>query len=517
VSRKPLILQKKPNHQTMADFDLAIIGGGINGTGLARDAAGRGISVLLVEMNDLASGTSSASSKLIHGGLRYLEHGAFRLVREALNEREVLLRMAPHVVRPMRFMLPPLPGLRSPVILRFGLFLYDLLGARKLLPASRTVDLTHHVVGQPLKRTFRYGFEYSDCWVDDSRLVVLNALDAAEHGAVIRTRTRCARAERRGEWELVLNARGRREVTTARVLVNAAGPWIGAVADTVLRQPLSANVRLIKGSHIVIRRHYEHDYGYLLEATDRRVVFALPLGQDFTLIGTTDEKFVGDLNSVAPDPTEIAYLLEVVNKYFRDKVTPDELVWSFAGVRALYDDGAEKPEDVTRDYELVLDHRVGEAPLLTIYGGKITTYRKLAEAALRWIGNYFGALPPWTAGSRLPGGEFSPEEFDALIAETRQRWPFLSLQHARRLVQAYGRRAERFLKNARSMEELGPCFTDDLTGAEVRYLVENEWAQNADDILWRRSKIGLKATAGDCAELERFIASLNAKTAVSAP
>jgi glycerol-3-phosphate dehydrogenase len=499
----------------MADFDLAIIGGGINGTGLARDAAGRGISVLLVEMNDLGSGTSSASSKLIHGGLRYLEHGAFRLVREALTEREILLRMAPHIVRPMRFMLPPLPGLRSPLVLRFGLFLYDLLGARKLLPASRTVDLTHHLVGQPLKRTFRYGFEYSDCWVDDSRLVALTALDAAEHGAVIRTRTRCARAERRDEWELVLNARGRREVKTARVLVNATGPWIGGVADTVIRQPLTHQVRLIKGSHIVIRRRFDHEYGYLLEAPDRRVVFALPFAQDFTLVGTTDENFVGDLNSVTPDPTEIAYLCDAVNHYFRDKVTPDELVWSFAGVRALYDDGANRPEDVTRDYELVLDERRREAPLLTIYGGKITTHRKLAEAALKRIGHFFGARPPWTAGSRLPGGEFAPDEFDAFVVETLERWPFLSERHARRLARAYGRRVERFLRDAQSIEDLGPRFADDLTGAEVRYLVENEWAQNADDVLWRRSKIGVRSTAEDCAAIDRFIASLNKKVAAS--
>jgi glycerol-3-phosphate dehydrogenase len=492
----------------MADFDLAIIGGGINGTGLARDAAGRGISVLLVEMNDLASGTSSASSKLIHGGLRYLEHGAFRLVREALNEREVLLRMAPHVVRPMRFMLPPMPGLRSPLILRFGLILYDLLGARKLLPASRTVDLTHHAVGYPLKRTFRYGFEYSDCWVDDSRLVVLNALDAAERGAVIRTRTRCTRAERRDEWELVLNSRGRRDVKTARVLVNAAGPWIGPVSDTVIRQPLSNGVRLIKGSHIVIRRRFEHEYGYILEAPDRRVVFVLPFAQEFTLIGTTDENFVGDLNSVTPDADEIAYLCEAVNHYFRDKVTPDELVWSFAGVRALYDDGAGRPEDVTRDYELVLDQRDGQAPLLTIYGGKITTYRRLAEVAMKRIGHFFEALPPWTAGSSLPGGEFPPDGFDAQVAEVFERWPFLSVPHARRLVQAYGRRVERFLKDAQTMDDLGPRFTGDLTAAEVRYMVENEWAQEADDVLWRRSKIGLKTTAEERTALDRFMASL---------
>ena len=491
----------------MAEFDLAIIGGGINGTALARDAAGRGISVLLVEMNDLGSGTSSASSKLIHGGLRYLEHGAFRLVREALNEREVLLRMAPHLVRPMRFMLPPMPGLRSALLLRFGLILYDLLGARKLLPSSRTVDLTHHAVGQPLKRTFRYGFEYSDCWVDDSRLVVLTALDAAERGAVIRTRTRCARAERRDEWELVLNARGRREVKTARVLVNAAGPWIGPVADTVIREPLPKAVRLIKGSHIVVRRHFEHEYGYLLQAQDRRIVFVLPFAREFALIGTTDENFVGDPNSVAPEPSEIAYLCKVVNQYFRDKVTPDELVWSFSGVRALYDDHADRPEDVTRDYELVLDQRNG-APLLTIYGGKITTHRKLAEAALARIGHFFGARPHWTAGSKLPGGEFDPEQFDAEVAKTMARWPFLPVSHAQRLAQAYGRRAERFLTEAKSADDLGPRFVDDLTGAEVRYLVENEWAQNADDVLWRRSKIGLKAAAEDRKALDQFISSL---------
>ena len=497
----------------MADFDLAIVGGGINGTGLARDAAGRGLRVLLVEMNDLASGTSSASSKLIHGGLRYLEQRAFRLVREALSEREVLLRMAPHVIRPMRFMLPPLPGMRSPLLLRLGLFLYDMLGARKLLPAARTVDLTHNPIGQPLKRLFRYGFEYSDCWVDDSRLVVLNALDAAEHGAVIRTRTRCTRVERREEWELVLNSRGRRDVATARVLVNAAGPWIGEVADTVIRQPLPAPVRLIKGSHIVVRRRFEHQCGYLLQAADGRVVFALPFAEDFTLIGTTDENFVGDLKSPAPDLDEITYLCDAVNQYFRDKVTPDELVWSFSGVRGLYDDGADKPEDVTRDYELVLDGPFREAPLLTIYGGKITTHRKLAEAAMDRIGKFFEARPPWTAGSTLPGGDFPADGFYALVAETIGRWPFLSEPHARRLVRAYGRRVERILADAQSMEDLGPRFTGDLTGAEVRYLVENEWAQTTEDVLWRRSKLGLKATAEQRTAIGQFIASLSRSAA----
>ena len=500
----------------MADFDIAIIGGGINGTGLARDAAGRGLRVLLVEMNDLASGTSSASSKLIHGGLRYLEKRAFRLVREALSEREVLLRMAPHVIRPMRFMLPPLPGMRAPLLLRFGLFLYDMLGARKLLPPARTVDLTHNPVGQPLKRQFRYGFEYSDCWVDDSRLVVLNAMDAAERGADIRTRTRCVRVERRDEWELVLNSRGRRETVTARVLVNAAGPWIGEVADTVVRKPLTAPVRLIKGSHIVVRQRFDHDCGYILQVADGRVLFALPFAGEFTLIGTTDENFVGDLKSPTPDPDEITYLCDAANQYFRDKITPDELVWSYAGVRALYDDGAGKPEDVTRDYELVLDEQIGEAPLLTVYGGKITTHRKLAESAMDRIGIFFQTLPRWTAGSTLPGGDFAPDGFYALVAETIGRWPFLSEPHARRLVRAYGTRIERILNNAQSMDDLGPHFTGDLTGAEVRYLVENEWAQSAEDILWRRSKLGLTATAEERAAISRFLASLGVRAPRSA-
>ncbi|MFN3659023.1 MAG: glycerol-3-phosphate dehydrogenase [Pseudolabrys sp.] len=492
----------------MADFDLAIIGGGINGTGIARDAAGRGVKVLLVEMNDLASGTSSASSKLIHGGLRYLEQYAFRLVREALAEREVLLRSAPHVIRPMRFMLPPLPGLRSPIKLRLGLLLYDWLGARKLLPPSRTVDLTHNVVGQPLQRQFRYGFEYSDCWVDDSRLVVLNALDAAERGAVVRPRTRLTRAERGERWNLVLSDHGRRDTATARVLVNAAGPWIGEVADTVLRAPLKRPVRLIKGSHIVVRRRFEHDSGYILQAADGRVVFALPFAQDFTLIGTTDENFVGDLNSPAPDAREILYLCDVMNEYFRERITPDELVWSFAGVRALYDDGSKRPEDVTRDYELVLDESSRQAPMLTVYGGKITTHRKLAEAAMEKIGPFFAGRPPWTANAALPGGEFAPDGFYALVAETIGRWPFLAEPHARRLLRAYGRRAERILGEAQSMDDLGPRFAGDLTGAEVRYLVENEWAETAEDVLWRRSKLGLKATPDERIAINQFIVSM---------
>jgi len=492
----------------MADYDLAIIGGGINGTGIARDAAGRGLRVLLVEMNDLASGTSSASSKLIHGGLRYLEHGAFRLVREALTEREVLMRMAPHLIRPLRFVLPPLSGRRSALKLRLGLFLYDWLGARKLLPASRTVNLTYHPLGAPLKRFFSYGFEFSDCLVDDSRLVVLNALDAAERGATIRTRTKLTRAERGDTWELVLNAHGRREETRARVLINAAGPWISQVADTVIRQPLRKPLRLIKGSHIVVRRHFEQDAGYVFQAPDGRVVFALPFAGEFTLIGTTDERFVGDLTTVTPDADEVVYLCEVVNQYFREQIAPDAPVWSFAGVRALYDDGSNKPEDVTRDYMLLLDERRGIAPMLTVYGGKITTHRKLAEATLTKVGSYFALRPPWTAGSTVPGGDFPADGFHAQVAALIGQWSFLSEPHARRLTRAYGTRAARILGPRQSMEDMGERFTGDLTAAEVRYLIEHEWAETAEDVLYRRSKLGLKASEAERAALTQFMQSV---------
>ena len=491
----------------MADFDLAIIGGGINGAGIARDAAGRGLRVLLVEQNDLASGTSSASSKLIHGGLRYLEHGAFRLVREALAEREVLLRMAPHVIRPMRFVLPVHPGRRSALLMRLGLFVYDHLGGRKVLPPTRTLDLTHHVIGQPLNRRYRVGFEYSDCRVDDSRLVVLNALDAAERGAVVRTRTRCVRAERADVWRLILADRGRRDVLTARVLVNAAGPWVGSVAETVIRVSAPGHLRLIKGSHIVVPRLFDHDCGYILQSADRRVVFALPFARDFTLIGTTDEDFAGDPAAAAPAPDEITYLCQSVNAYFRREIGVEDVKWAFAGVRSLYDDGSRKPEDVTRDYHLALDERFREAPVLTVYGGKITTYRRLAEAVLKRLSHFFQAQPAWTAKAPLPGGDFSYDEFDSRVAQARQTWPFLDDDHARRLVHAYGTRIDRVLGVAKNLEDLGTRFGADLTEAEVRYLVRHEWARTADDILWRRTKLGIRLSTGETEALARFMAA----------
>lgn len=497
----------------MADFDLAIIGGGINGVGIARDAAGRGLEVVLVEQNDLASGTSSASTKLIHGGLRYLEQRAFRLVREALAEREVMLRMAPHLIRPMRFVLPAYPGPRSALMLRLGLFIYDHLGGRELLPATRTIDLTHHPVGMPLKRSYRYAYEYSDCVADDSRLVVLNAVDAAERGAVIRTRTRCVRADRDEVWRLVLNARGRRDTVTARVLVNASGPWVEPVTETVLRAPLRGQVRLVKGSHIVVRRLFEHDCGYILPTSDRRVVFALPFQRDFTLIGTTDEDFAGDPALATISAAEITYLCEAANTYLRGQIGADDLVWSFSGVRSLYGDKASAPQDTTRDYVLDLDKPYREAPLLTVYGGKITTYRRLAEAALDRIVRYFKASSPWTATAPLPGGDFAVDGSDALTAAIHARYPFLAQPHAARLVAAYGTRVDRVLGEARTAGDLGPMFGSDLSGAEVLYLMAQEWAESAEDVLWRRSKLGLVTTREQQAALAQFMADQTRRAA----
>jgi glycerol-3-phosphate dehydrogenase len=491
----------------MADFDLAIIGGGINGAGIARDAAGRGLRVLLVEQNDLASGTSSASTKLIHGGLRYLEQHAFRLVREALAEREVLVSVAPHLVRPMRFVLPASPGPRSPLLMRLGLFLYDHLGGRKFLPSTRTIDLTHHQFGQPLQRRYRTAFEYSDCWVDDSRLVILNAVDAAERGAVIRTRTRCVRAERGREWRLALNARGRHETVTARVAVNAAGPWVELVGETVLRQPPRGIVRLVKGSHIVVPRLFDHDRGYILQAADRRVVFALPFERKFTLIGTTDADFVGDPNLVAPSAEEIRYLCDVINVYFRTVIGPTDVVWAFTGVRSLYgEDRQAAAQDTTRDYVLDLDERFREAPLLTVYGGKITTYRKLAEAAMARTSHFFQSRGPWTATTPLPGGDFAYGRFDAQVDHARAVWRFLDAAQARRLVGAYGTRLDRVLGTAASRDEIGPFFGSELSAAEVRYLLAHEWAETAEDVLWRRSKLGLALDAQEREALARFMA-----------
>ncbi len=493
----------------MADFDLAVIGGGINGTGIARDAAGRGLRVVLIEQNDLASGTSSASSKLIHGGLRYLEHYEFRLVREALREREVLLRAAPHLIRPLRFVLPINEARRSPALIRFGLMLYDWIGRRRILPGTREVDLVTDDAGHALKARYHHAFEYSDCFADDARLVVLSAVDAAERGAVIRTRTRCVRAERSDEWRLILNARGQRDVITARILVNAAGAWSESFAESALRIAPRHLVRLDKGSHIVVRRLFDHDRAYILQAADKRVVFAIPFQRDFTLIGTTDMSFAGDPSLVLPSGEEINYLCGVANEYFRTEIGAADVVWAYAGVRSLYDDGARKAQDIGRDYALKLDERFGEAPMLTVYGGKITTFRRLAEDALAKLSHFFPHTRPWTAGQSLPGGDFVYDGLDTLVERIRRNWPFLPVEHAQRLVRAYGTRTVRVLGAAKSADDLGENLGADLTAAEVRYLMSKEWAQTADDVLWRRSKLGLRFTTAQKAALETFMAGTN--------
>jgi glycerol-3-phosphate dehydrogenase len=493
----------------VADFDLAIIGGGINGAGIARDAAGRGLRVVLAEQNDLASGTSSASSKLIHGGLRYLEQRQFGLVRKSLREREVLLRMAPHLVRPLRFVLPIDEELRSALLLRIGLLIYDWIGWRRILPGTRELDLITDEAGQPLRRQFHNAFEYSDCFADDSRLVVLNAVDAAERGAVIRPRTRCVRAERTDVWRVVLMARGQRDVVTARILINATGAWAESFAENVLRLPAEGKLRLDKGSHIVVRRLYEHDRAYILQTADRRVVFAIPFERDFTLIGTTDQSFSADPSTALPTGDEIDYLCGVINSYFRTTIAAADVVWAYAGVRGLYDDGARKAQDTGREYVLALDDPYGKAPLLTVYGGKITTYRRVAEEALAKLGDYLPASPNWTASSALPGGDFVYDGIETLVERTLRTWPFLAANHAWRLTRAYGTRVDNVLKSATKAADLGIRFGADLTAAEVRYLMTKEWAQTADDVLWRRSKLGLHFSDAQRQTLDRFMAQPN--------
>ncbi len=483
--------------------DLLIIGGGVNGCGIARDAAGRGHSVFLCEMNDLASGTSSWSTKLIHGGLRYLEYYEFRLVREALIEREVIWRMAPHIVGPLRFVLPHHRGLRPAWLLRLGLFLYDHLGGRKKLPPTRTLDLTRDPAGAPLKPgAFARGFEYSDCWVDDARLVVLNARDAADRGATIRTRAKCVAAERDAEgWTLTIESTdtGARETVRGRALINAAGPWVADVLTGTLRSNSKASVRLVQGSHIVVKRIFEHDRAYIFQNADGRIVFAIPYEGDFTLIGTTDRDYDGDPAKVHATEAEIAYLCAAASEYFAKPVARDDVVWTYSGVRPLYDDGASEAKAATRDYVFELDDNGGDAPLLSIFGGKITTYRRLAEEALEKLEK---RLPPgagekagWTGRASLPGGDFPMEGRAALAADLARDYPFLSSAHAARVARAYGTHARTWLAGAKALADLGRDFGATLTEAELRHLMTQEWALSADDVLWRRSKLGLHMTA----------------------
>jgi glycerol-3-phosphate dehydrogenase len=494
-------------------FDLAIIGGGVNGCGIARDAVGRGNSVFLCEMNDLASGTSSWSTKLVHGGLRYLEYYEFRLVREALIEREILWQIAPHIIRPLRFVLPHHNGLRPAWLLRLGLFLYDHIGGRNLLPPTRTVDLTRDEVGLPLApNRFVKGFEYSDCFVDDARLVILNARDAADRGAEIRTRSRAVEINQAdGIWHVTTENTftGERSSIKAQVLVNAGGPWVEQVLASGAGVNARAKVRLVQGSHIVVPKLYAHDRAYMFQNSDGRIVFAIPYQTDFTLIGTTDRDFVGDPSKVTASSEEIKYLCDSVSEYLAKPVRPEDVVWTYAGVRPLYDDGASEAKAATRDYVFELD-TPGGAPLLSIYGGKITTYRRLAEEALERLSPYLRsakAREGWTAKSPLPGGDLDVSAVAALTAEVQRNYPFLTPAHADRLVHAYGTRAVKLLGTAKSMADLGQSFGATLTEKEIKYLMSLEWALTAEDIVWRRSKLGLRLTADQIAAIDTWIAA----------
>ncbi|MDU4249374.1 glycerol-3-phosphate dehydrogenase [Pseudomonas sp.] len=495
-------------HAPLAEvYDLAVVGGGINGAGIAADAAGRGLSVFLCEQHDLASHTSSASSKLIHGGLRYLEHYEFRLVREALAEREVLLAKAPHIVHPLRFVLPHRPHLRPAWMIRAGLFLYDHLGKREKLPASRGLRFGPD---SPLKAEITRGFEYSDCWVDDARLVVLNAMAAREKGGHVHPRTRCVSARRsKGLWHLHLErSDGSLYSVRARALVNAAGPWVDRFLRDELRQKPPYGIRLIQGSHLIVPRLYEGEHAYILQNEDRRIVFAIPYLHQFTLIGTTDREYQGDPAKVSISEEETDYLLNVVNEHFKRQLGREDILRSFSGVRPLCDDESDDPSAVTRDYTLALENTPGEAPLLSVFGGKLTTYRKLAEAALEQLAPHFAGVmkPSWTASAPLPGGEAMTTVEDLaiqLMDRLRQLDPAL----ARRWAGTYGSRIWKLLDGAHNLSELGEHLGAGLYAREVEYLVREEWARDADDILWRRTKLGLFLNARQRERLEQFLSS----------
>ncbi len=491
-------------------FDIFVIGGGINGCGIARDAAGRGYSVALAEMDDFASGTSSRATKLIHGGLRYLEHYEFRLVRESLMEREVLWAMAPHIIWPMRFVLPfHKGGIRPAWLIRLGLFLYDHIGGRKLLPATRTLDMRRDPAAKPLKALFTKAFEYSDGWVDDARLVVLNAKDAALKGARIMTRSRVVSAEREGDlWSVSVEdiTTGAISIFKARMLVNAAGPWVDVVLSGAVRKNNVHNVRLVQGSHIVVKKKFDDSRAYFFQNPDNRIIFAIPYETDFTLIGTTDNDFTGDPKNIQITEGEINYLCNAASEYFSEPVKPADVVWTYSGVRPLFDDGASKAQEATRDYVLKIDGRDGEAQLLNVFGGKLTTYRRLGEHALEKIAGAIGVKGnPWTAKSVLPGGDFPATGYDAEVAKLKGRYPFLTERHARRLVRLYGTLAASLLGSGGQAEDLGRHFGADLYEVEVKWLMTQEWARHAEDILWRRTKLGLKLTPAEAAGLEEYM------------
>ena len=499
--------------QQVLATDMLVVGGGINGAGIARDAAGRGLSVVLCEKDDLAAHTSSASTKLIHGGLRYLEHYEFGLVRKALIEREVLLRAAPHIMWPMRFVMPHDQGQRPAWMIRAGLKIYDLLAKREILPGSGGIDLRTHPAGRPLKAEFTKGFIYSDGWVDDARLVVLNALDAAEKGAQVFTHTACESASRVGNtWQATLRrADGSRVEVRARALVNAAGPWAASFLEGAVHQPSGKALRLVKGSHIVVRKLFDHPYAYIFQNPDGRIVFAIDYEQDFTLIGTTDLEYHGDTNHVAIDRSEIDYLCELTQRYFRKPITPADVVWSYSGVRPLLEDDSANASDITRDYKLAME--VEPAPLLSVFGGKITTFRKLAEEAVDMLAPSLGNRhPTWTEYACLPGGDLygAPQnrnvlEYDAYVTRMQRQFAWLPPMLVARYVRAYGTRIHLLLKDRHGISQMGEALAKDLFAAEIDYLVKHEWASSGADILWRRSKLGLHLPAGSEQHIDQWI------------
>ena len=490
------------------DCDVLVIGGGINGAGIARDAAGRGLSVMLCEKDDLAEHTSSASTKLIHGGLRYLEHYDFMLVRHALQEREVLLKAAPHIIWPLRFILPHHKSLRPRWLIRLGLFLYDHIGGRKLLPKSHSVNLKTHVTGQPLKSQFTHAFEYSDCWVQDARLVVLNVMDAAARGCDVRVRTEVTDLIREeGFWTVHLkdNNTGDTSTCTAKLIVNASGPWVEKTLDLDEEHDARYATRLVKGSHIVVPKLFDHPYTYIFQNADNRILFAVPYEQKYTLLGTTDMEIDDEPGAVEIDPSEIEYICKAVSEYFEKPVNPDDVVWTYAGVRPLYDDASANASKVTRDYKLDLDARKN-APVLSVYGGKITTYRKLADHAMDMLGEHLSvSSSDWTATTPLPGGDIPDADFDAYLNEQKSTYPWMDAELLYDYVRNYGTRVHILLEGCSDPQDLGEHFGGLLCQREVDYLIEHEWAQTADDILWRRSKKGLEFSKEEVESLKGYL------------
>jgi len=494
-------------------YDVFVIGGGINGVGIARDAAGRGLTVALAEMNDLASATSSWSTKLIHGGLRYLESYEFKLVRESLIEREILLNAAPHLIEPLRFVLPHHAGLRPAWLLRLGLFLYDHLGGRKLLPGTQKISLADSPVGQPLKPEFQTAFEYSDCRVDDARLVLVNALDAQQHGADILLRTKLVDARRQGaKWQLTLEHDGETRQVQAKTLINAAGPWVTQLYDVIEGAQANKRLRMVKGSHLFVKAHFSHDRAYIFQHGDGRIVFAIPYRHDLTLIGTTDEAYEGNPSEAKISDDEIHYLCTLSSEYFAKPIMPSDVVATYSGVRPLFDElGRGDASKVTRDYAFDVQDAAGAAPLLAIYGGKLTTYRKLALDAMDALKPYLPAMgSPWTKGASLPGGEMGYKGLEAFRRDILERYPFLPQNMAQRLIKSYGTAASTILGEAKSLDDLGQHFGADLYEAELRHMAEREWARTAQDALTRRSKLYLKLSDEEQQRVAQWFEAKNA-------